>query len=86
MKNFIKENWFKVGLLVMLIISIISIFYWFELRPSQIRKQCIKTYPDAFRALTDDNGFGSLQSVGNWKGSIDKFGYKKCLIENGLEK
>ncbi|HEY4509252.1 MAG TPA: hypothetical protein VJC13_03195 [Candidatus Paceibacterota bacterium] len=62
------------------------VFYWFELRPNNIRKECIKTYPDAFRIPTDDNGIGRLISVGNYKGSIDKAGYEKCLRENGLDR
>lgn len=40
-KKWFKENWFKIWLLVILTISIIGAFYWFEWRPNQILKSCI---------------------------------------------
>ncbi len=40
MKQFIKNNWFKISLLAILIIVISGAFYWFQFRPSQIRKKC----------------------------------------------
>jgi len=36
MKNFLKENWFK---LVMIIFTIFA-FYWYELRPNRIQHDC----------------------------------------------
>ena len=36
MKKFIKENWFKVAILLV----IVSLFYWYEWRPNEIRKNC----------------------------------------------
>jgi len=38
--NLLKQNWFKIGLLVILIVFVSSIFYWYEWRPSQIRIEC----------------------------------------------
>src|SRR3989338_6469815 len=38
--NWLKENWFRVGLLTVLTICIASAFYWYEWRPMQIRKGC----------------------------------------------
>ena len=40
MSTWLKENWFKVGLLSILVISIASAFYWYSYRPVQIRKEC----------------------------------------------
>ena len=40
MKTWLKENWLKIGLLAILVISITGAFYWFEWRPNQIRKRC----------------------------------------------
>lgn len=39
--NWLKENWFKIGLLGMLGVAIVSYFYWYEIRPSQVRKRCV---------------------------------------------
>jgi len=39
-KNWLKTNWFKAGLLIILIICIGGAFYWYEWRPNQIRKEC----------------------------------------------
>lgn len=76
----IKE--YKYIILIILVI-LGFIFYWFQLRPLQIRKGCIKNYPDAFRVPTNDDN-GRLSSIGNWIGDTDKTGYQKCLRENGL--
>lgn len=48
--TWLKQNWFKVGLLTILVIVVAGAFYWYEWRPSQIRKYCllkvcIKTEP-----------------------------------------
>lgn len=40
MKNFLKQNWFRISLLSILVISIVGAFYWYEWRPDQIRKNC----------------------------------------------
>jgi predicted negative regulator of RcsB-dependent stress response len=40
MNTWLKENWFKVGLLIILIISVAGAFYWYSYRPTQIRKEC----------------------------------------------
>lgn len=39
-KIWFQDNWFKIGLLSFLVISIGSAFYWYEWRPSQIRIKC----------------------------------------------
>lgn len=36
MLNFLKENWFKV----IIILLIINSWYWYSYRPSEIRKKC----------------------------------------------
>ncbi len=49
MENFIKENWFKISLLIILVISAFGAFYWFEIRPSEIRKYCLNaSTPDSY--------------------------------------
>ena len=74
MNEFIKQNWFKLAILVILTISVAGIFYWLQIRPEKIRKDCIKKYQYDF-----DNGNSLLES-------LNKSGYEQCLRENCLEK
>ena len=77
MKNWLEENWFRIALLTTLIVSLISAFYWHDLRPSNIKKDCSgvakekaleKAGPDAKKFTKDD---------------YDTY-YKWCLEQNGL--
>jgi len=40
MKKFIKENWLKVVIIFTVIIITAGLFYWYEWRPNEIRKNC----------------------------------------------
>lgn len=42
MKNFIVKNWFKLSILIIILLTISLAFYWFEWRPSEIKKQCVE--------------------------------------------
>ena len=68
----IKE--YKVIIIIVLVI-ILGAFYWYGYRPSQIKKDCIKQYPDAF-----------ITKIQIWRGDNpnDTDNYKKCLTEQGL--
>lgn len=37
--NWIKENWFKVGIIIVLVFASTFLFYWYEWRPSETRKE-----------------------------------------------
>jgi len=76
--NWLKENWFKIGLLIIVILSIGISFYWFSLRPAMIRGGCAvtkisgnytpvaqRTDIPGYRLATDDE-------------------YKACLRTHGL--
>ncbi len=73
-----KLKQYKYIILIVLVILGFT-FYWFQVRPSQARKGCIKIYPQAFRIVSGDSISGRL-------GLSDKAGYEKCLREHGLEK
>lgn len=53
MKNWLKENWFRVGLLAVLVIYIASAFYWFEWRPRGIKIHCTYSAMDRTRDKDD---------------------------------
>lgn len=78
-KKFVAENWFKLGLLVILVISIASAFYWFEWRPTQIKQRC------SAEARFDRSGFATLgrSDIENQK-FINAY-YEDCLMRFGLK-
>lgn len=40
MKQFIKNDWWKISALAIFIIAIVGWFYWYGFRPAQIRHDC----------------------------------------------
>ncbi len=64
-----------IGILVVVVMG--GAFYWFQVRPAQARKDCIKMYPGAF---------GMSESTTGRLARLDSAGYEKCLREHGLEK
>ena len=75
--NWLKENWFWVGLLTILTLSIASAFYWYELRPSNTKKYC---YDIAMEKAKEKAG----RSDGKfYKDDYDTY-YKLCLDKQGL--
>lgn len=75
MERFLKENWFKASLLIIFVVFIAGAFYWFQLRPSWIRKECSKNLGGSGFGLTADIESGAYLNR-----------YNKCLSENGLER
>jgi hypothetical protein len=78
--NFIKENWFKLGLLAILVISIACTFYWYQVKPSNIRKEC------AWYLRGGDLKSGGLSELGKSMTVDEEKNYERCLRENGLER
>lgn len=86
MKEFVKKNWFKAIFIFMVVIIVTGLFYWYEWRPNEIRKNCnsqvlnkihdiYSNQPNTivgfvFEQEMIDNGYESL--------------YKQCLREDGL--
>ena len=86
MEKFIKENWFKVGLLAISTIFVVSAFYWFEWRPTQIKKECnissIKNAQDFYKTKYSYE----KQEIEKGYYLVDNYEsyYKQCLREKGL--
>lgn len=53
-----------------------AVFYWFQVRPADIRSACSNQTTDK---LKDVRGL----SVGDWQKAYD-LGYKSCLNKHGL--
>lgn len=69
MRNFLKENWFKI--LIGLII--VGLFYWFEFRPTQIRENCIKEFGEIYKEVGEIGRAENAEVI-----------FKICLWKNGL--
>ena len=90
MKTWLSEHWFKVGLLVTLVASIGGSFYWYELRPNQIKQECNEVATRAAEDLLKEK-----VELGSWeyKGAAErdlylkddyKSYYEMCQNKRGL--
>jgi len=78
MNNFIKENWFKIILIVIIFIIILGSFYWYELRPTKIRENCLAEaeFNPAIQVYIDDHS--RTEFINDY--------YNTCIKRFGLEK
>lgn len=79
MKTFLKENWFKISLLIAVIVIVGSAFYWYEWRPNRIKKMCQEKIEKQDRELLES---AIKSKILNEQGDI----YNFCLRKYGLEK
>ena len=80
MKQFFETIlcWMNKHKIILLIILVgIGLFYWFQLRPTQIREHCFDL---ATKAITKSKS-DTLNSTEDYD-----FLYKLCLQRNGVEK
>ncbi len=81
-----KQKYFVIAL-VLLVLG--GGFYWYELRPSSIKKDCFnKANTEKEKALNWDNTY--VMNGGNLtkRADYDKIfndEYSKCLMENGIK-
>jgi len=86
----LKENWFKVGALVVLVIG--GAFYWYEWLPTQSKKECFAYANEtAFRPREEltESGEKIIISVFTEVEALQRREnferlYKNCLRRNGL--
>jgi len=77
--NWLKQNWFKLIIIIIILKVIVGSFYWFEWRPSQIRKICQEKVENHNRELLESAIKSKLIKEG---GDI----YDFCIRQYGLEK
>jgi len=41
--TWLKDNWFKAAMIILAVLVLVFSFWWFELRPSQIKKECSRS-------------------------------------------
>lgn len=85
MKSWLKENWFRIGLLTILAISVAGAFYWYGIRPSIIKKDCYNNAKEkAIEKQGGSTALGRLANDGKFtKDDYDTY-YRWCLEKYGL--
>jgi len=84
MKKFIKENWLKLSIFFILIIIAYSIFYWYEWRPTQIKKECANLATVTInRNNAGRNYIPVAERADNNYTDFNNY-YERCLKERGL--
>ncbi|MBI2057934.1 MAG: hypothetical protein HYT63_03045 [Candidatus Yanofskybacteria bacterium] len=71
--NWLKQNWFKVLVLMLILVA----FYWYEFRPSQIKKVCFR------ETLLNMEVVGIGYIDGDQQKTHDYF-FNNCLRRKGL--
>jgi uncharacterized protein YxeA len=81
-----KKTYYLLILLIILILG--GAFYWYELRPTSIKKECYDKANEARNNLSSTYN-GLLQDgVNTTEPNFDKYlkdEYEKCLMENGIK-
>ena len=75
--NWLKENWFKISLLIIVIVTITYGFYWYEYRPTKIKGQCSAEAHFDSRALNQPDDDKRREFINNY--------YDDCLMRFGLK-
>lgn len=84
----------KIIIVGTLIVFLLTLFYWFQLRPSQIKAGCQKESDDYFQKAFDredasdyglrkNDGLIAQDSI-DWIDKRAKSKYQSCLHRNGL--
>ena len=73
-KIWFKSNWLIVSLTILIIAMVAGTFYWYEWRPTQIRKNC-------YDSIITNPFSTELEQKSEFE-----YQYQDCLRKNGLEK
>ena len=84
MNSWLKQNWFKVVILILLL----GAFYWYGIRPANIRIKCKGSVSDSRIDLTSEIEKDELGQNMNKINAAEReksdFWYKDCLRAKGL--
>lgn len=64
-------------IVILIILLVLGAFYWFQYRPSEIRKECAK--------YAKDTKAEGIKGIDNYI-KLQDFLYKDCLKAKGIEK
>lgn len=74
MNNFIKKNWFKIAIIIILTLALFFYFYWNNIRKSKIKHDCYNT------AIYWS---GKPSAKSETYNKIFNFHYENCLKNSG---
>jgi predicted negative regulator of RcsB-dependent stress response len=77
MKNFIANNWFKLAIILVALLTIGGAFYWFQWRPSQIMQRCSAEARFDKRATLEFDEIKRQEFINSY--------YKDCLTQYGIK-
>lgn len=80
MKKWLKENWFKLSVLVLITVFGLVTIYWSQIRPSNIRKQCEKLAVDYATEQAP-----SWADEGSYEINDYETAYRVCLRQKGIK-
>jgi len=83
-----KKNIFLLICVVLIILILSSGFYWYEFRPTKIRKECNSTAVEGAKELAKPTGSGLDKLLLGDKYSVEDYEkiYLECLRSKGLNK
>jgi len=77
-QDFIKENWFRIAIIIILLISISSYFYWNYIRKSIIQHNCYNT-----AIYWSGDPLTSYRDIDHYN-DVFKLHYENCLKNEGF--
>ena len=77
-KIFLQKNWFKIGVLIILLLVVGGAFYWYGWRPYQIKQRCYAEAEFDRRAVLEFDDIKRQEFINMY--------YENCLMRFGLEK
>jgi len=77
MKKFLKKNWFKLSLLIIILASTSFFAYWTQIKPANARQSCTETVKDYFSEAEQSESEFDYESY--------NFFFDHCLNEHGVK-
>ena len=89
---FMSKKGITIATIVVAAVVLSFVFYWFQIRPAQIRKECadVATRPCAGDSMAEQvakkyGGTVTCPQVNVSERYYDEY-FKRCMLEHGLEK
>jgi len=74
--NFVKENWFKLTIILVLLILLFGAYYFKQYKPTKIKSACSAEARFDRRALSEPNDIKRQEFINRY--------YDDCLMRFGL--
>lgn len=67
-----------------ILIASISLFYWFQIRPTKIKKECLQKVREESVVRYDMSDYPDVEERSKLQNEYGERNYQTCLIERGL--